>query len=96
MQYQDADLTVTLWGNDEKTFQNVTASVQFPDAEISQGINSVNRLGRAGVLRVKLPEFAGWRSVVSLEINGDRFEVTKSFNNPRVDGDWLEFPVLRR
>ncbi|GEM_PF-3733299 len=96
MEYQNADLTVTLWGDDEKTFQNVTASVRFPDAEIHYGIDSATRIRRAGTLRVRLPEFTGWHSVVLLEIDGDRFEVSKKFSEPRLDGDWLEFPVLRR
>ncbi|MBK59841.1 MAG: hypothetical protein CML01_13710 [Pseudomonas sp.] len=96
MEYQNAVLTVTLWGNAEKTFQNVTASVEFPDAEIHRGVDSAARIRRAGTLRVRLPEFAGWHSAVLLEIDGDLFEVSKTFSEPRLDGDWLEFPVLRR
>ncbi|EGH74417.1 hypothetical protein [Pseudomonas syringae] len=54
---------------------------------------------RAGWLGLKTEPFKGWQSAHVLSVTGsngdDRvFEVTRNFNNPLQEGDWLWFPAM--
>lgn len=83
--------------------EGVEVVVSFPAPTISQGVGgSASIIKRAGSLRIKAGEFSGWYSAELIFLNDketgeeSKYEVTRHTNPPHADGDWLNFPVLRR
>lgn len=83
--------------------EGVEVVVSFPTPTISQGVGgSATIIKRAGALRIKTGEFSGWYSAELIFLTDketgeeSKYEVTRHTNPPHADGDWLNFPVLRR
>lgn len=83
--------------------EGVEVTVSFPAPTFSQGVGGpASLITRAGALRIKTGEFSGWYSAELILLTNKetgeetRYEVTRHNNPPHADGEWLNFPVMRR
>lgn len=102
MDFKKAEVTIHTY-EDEPTRLSMVPFQFIPgDKETYTGADHVQSITQqAGWLGLQTAEFKGWRGASMIDLSyanghdGDHvFEVSRNFNEPKQEGEWLWFPVM--